>query len=330
MLKEQFINSVMAKVCNFVQVEEARKIRNILECELYNYELQPASKELVPINSIQEKILLYLAVKKLDGLSDVSLMSYKQHLMRFARFMQKDITQITTMDIRVYLAAYSRGGQKKTSINTEISILKSFFSWLETEEYISKSPMRKIKNIKIDKKVKSALTPEELELLRDSCQTPREKALVEFFYSTGCRLDEVYKLNKDDIQWQSGTVIVAGKGNKERPVYLNAKAKIQLMKYLQSRNDSNEALFVTERKPYNRLGHRSIQRIFRKLGERAGIQKVVHPHLIRHTTATNMLRNGASLSEVQHYLGHDDPATTQIYIDFDRSAIKNAHNKYLA
>jgi integrase/recombinase XerD len=329
-MKEQFINSVMAKVCDVISLEEARRIKSILENELYNYDLVTATKELVPIQGIPEKLLIYLAAKKLDGLSDLTLKNYKQHLLRFARFTQKEVHNITTMDIRMYLANYGSGGQKKSTISTEISYLKSFFSWLKNEGYINEDPMCRIKNIKTEKKVRSALSPEELELIRDNCKNLREKAFVELFYSTGCRLEEIRKLDKDDIQWHNDTAVVMGKGSKERPVFLNAKAKIHLWKYLQSRTDDNPALFVSTKKPFGRLCRRSIEKTFNDLGKKAGINKSVFPHLVRHTTATHMLSNGTNLAEVQHYLGHEDPATTQIYVDFDTTQLQQSHKKHLA
>jgi len=328
-LKEELIIKVLDRAMEFLTQDQARCLRTILEEELYNYDVNPTSTALVPIQAMPEKILLYLASKKLDGLSQNTLMSYKRQLLKFARIIQKDIDQINAMDIRMYLAVCTKSGIKNSTLATIISVLKSFFTWLENEEYILKSPMRKIKTTKVEKRVRKALTPEELELLRVACQTQREKALVEFFYSTGCRLDEVYKLNKLDIDWNTGTVMVIGKGNKERPVFLNAKAKIHLKKYLSLREDNNAALFVGEREPHERLGRRAIQKVFSTLGKRAGIQKRVYPHLLRHTTATSMLNNGASLAEVQNYLGHNSPATTQIYAQLNTEAIQQSHKKHL-
>jgi integrase/recombinase XerD len=199
---------------------------------------------------------------------------------------------------------------------------------MEDEEYILKSPMRKIKSIKPEKRLRKALTLEELEKIRDTCNTFRERALLEFFYSTGCRLEEVMKLNKNDIDWQDLSTKVIGKGNKERTVFINAKAKLYLQKYLMSRLDNDEALFTTVRKPYRRMQRRAIEREISNIGKRIGIH--IYPHLIRHTTATCMLHNGAELYEVQRVLGHEYPSTTQIYAQIADEAVKNAHRKYLA
>ena len=328
-MKEEIIIRVLDRAMSIIDIDQARQLRGILEEELYNYELHPIIRALVPANNIRDRIILYLAAKRLDGLALNSLKSYKRHLAMFCQYMQKDIETITSMDIRMYMAARAKTGIKNSTMATIISSLKSFFSWLEDEEYIQRSPMRKIKTVKTDKYVRKSLTAEELELIRDACHTERERALVEVFYSTGSRLDEIQKLNKDDIDWSTGKVLVFGKGRKERHVYLNAKAKVFLWKYLNIRTDTNEALFVGERKPYGRLGRRSIENTFSDLGIRAGITKAVYPHLVRHTTATNMLNNGGNLAEVQRYLGHNSPATTQIYAQLDTDAIQQSHKKHV-
>ncbi len=330
MLKEDVIIRILSKAVVFLTQDESIKLKNIIEEELYNYELKQIEKSIVPYEGISEKVILFITAKKLEGLSKTTLKSYSHHLLRFSETIQKRIEDIDTMDIRRYLAQYSSTGIKNTTFNTEISILRSFFSWLETEDYIVKSPMRKIKSTKKEKRIRKSLSPEELEMLRLGCSTQREKALVEFFYSTGCRLDEVYKLNRNDIDWNKETVNVIGKGNKERTVFLNAKAKVHLWKYLESRNDKNEALFVISRNPFTRLGHRGYQKIFNKLGKRVGIIKSVHPHLLRHTTATAAVNNGASIQSVQKILGHNNPATTQIYADLNIEEIQMNHRKYVS
>jgi integrase/recombinase XerD len=328
-LKEEFILRVLQKASDSLSLESVQAIRRILEEELYFYEMTVATRELVPVQGIPEKIVLYITAKRIDGLAKNTLKSYTEHLLRFARFTQKDILLVDAMDVRRYLAAFSKDGKKNTTIATETSYLKSFYKWLEDEDYIVKSPMRKIKNIKIEKFIRKALTPTELEMLRDACEDTREKAMVEFFYSTGCRLDEAQKLSKSDIDWGTGKIIVLGKGKKERPVFLNAKAKVFLWKYLNTRKDETDALFVSERQPHGRLGRKTFQNTFDELGKRAGITKDVYPHLLRHTTATNMLQNGASLSEVQKLLGHTSPATTQIYASLDNEALQQSHKKHV-
>jgi integrase/recombinase XerD len=242
----------------------------------------------------------------------------------------KNVDEITDIDLRLYLARYSQTGIKNSTLATTITSLKAFFSWLFGQDYIRKNPMWNIKQTKVEKRLRKPLTDDELEVLRSACRTEREKAIIEFFYSTGCRLDEAYKLNRDDINWINKSCLVIGKGNKEREVYISARAGLFLKNYLQSRKDMNTALFVGIRKPYKRLSGRAIEDIFGELGGRAGITRKIHPHLMRHTMATNLLRNGASLSAVQGLLGHEDPATTQIYARLDKEELHTVHRKNIA
>jgi len=331
MHKEEVIVRILDKVLNEMPEVPIEKLRLILDEVLYDYEIRPAEMALVPRSNIQDMAVLFLASKKVEGASENTIKGYGYRLKRFAENMHKNVEDITAMDIRMYLAMLQKHtGCVNTTLETERSTLQSFFNWLEVEEYIQKNPMKKIKPMKTEKRMREALTPEELELLRDSCETLRERAIVEFFYTTGCRLDEAAKVNKSDINWQDLSLRVIGKGNKERVVYISEKAKVHIRKYLMSRLDNTDALFVTERQPIKRLGRRSIQRIFAELGKRAGIKRKVHPHLLRHTTATDMLRNGATLAEVQQYLGHEDPSTTMIYTEISTDLVRMAHKRSIS
>ncbi len=330
MVKEDVIIRILSKAVDLLTQEVAVQLKVILEEELYNYDLQPVENAIIPFEGIPEKIVLFISTKKLEGLSQKTLKSYSHHLARFSKIVQKRIEDITVMDIRRYLAQYASTGIKNSTLDTEISILKSFFSWLEMEDYIVKSPMRKIKPAKKEKRIRKALSQEELEMLRLACRNQREKAMIEFFYSTGCRLDEVYKLNKNDIDWNRSSVNVIGKGNKERTVFLNARAKVHLWRYLDLRKDNNNALFVGLRLPMNRLSHRGYQKVFNQLGAMAGIIKSVHPHLLRHTTATTAVNAGASIQAVQKMLGHTTPATTQIYADLNVDEVQISHRKFVS
>lgn len=328
MYKEEAIVRIIDKLdsaypCTF----NPQLVKGIMEEVLYDYDLSPVQRALILRNNILDKAFLYLASKRIDGLKDLTLKSYALHLKHFSNFINKNVEDITTMDIRMYLASYAKSGVKDTTLDTKISTLKSFFGWLENEGYIAKSPMKKIKNIKKEKHLREAIEVEELEMLREACQTIRQRALLELFYSTGCRLDELAKLNKDDINWQRLIVKVMGKGSKERVVFISAKAKLHLKKYLLTRSDNCEALFVTQRQPYRRMGHRSIQREIGKIGEAAGVH--IYPHLIRHTTATNLLNNGADLVTVQHVLGHEDPSTTQIYAKMSKQNVEIEYRKHM-
>ena len=323
------ILNILAKAKDFLSEKQLNLLHIVLEEELSDKQ-NTNSTDIVVASNVYNYIGIYLVSKKVQGLSDNTIASYKQHLYRFAQTVGKNIEDINTMDIRRFIALCMKNGLKNTSIATEISILKTFFSWLKNEDYIGKNPMNQIKNIKINKYLRSSLTQREIELIRNACETTREKAIFEFFFSTGCRLEEVVKLDKEDIDWKSLSVKVLGKGNKERIVFLTPKAEVFLQKYLSERIDDNCALFVSERKPHNRLGRRTIERIFHNLGVKSGIGKSVFPHLIRHSMATILLNNGSTLTEVQRILGHESPVTTQIYAQLNIETIQQSHKKHIA
>lgn len=328
MCTDEVIIKILGKVIMEQPEIDQHKLRGILEEVLYDYTVQPTEKALTVLNDVREKILLYLACRQLDGLSKRTLSGYSIQLRMFKDYMQKNVVDITAMDIRMYLAAYAKTGVQDTTIQRAITILRGFFGWLVKNDYIEKDPMIKINSIKTKKRLREALDAEQLEMLRDSCKTLRERALLEFFFSTGCRLDEVVQLNLGDINWSDLSLHVIGKGNKERVVYISPKAKLYLRKYLTSRHDETEALFVTERAPHGRMGRRSVEREFKGMGER--IKMNLYPHLIRHTTATMMLNGGAKLEEVQAYLGHEDPSTTLVYARLSTESVRSAHKKCIA
>jgi integrase/recombinase XerD len=276
---------------------------------------------------IREKVDQFLSAKKLEGLSQLTLDGYALELRVFAEHVAKPVEEITTGDIRAYLGKFDH--LKMSSIAKKLSVLKSFFGWLADEEIIPRDPARRIKPPKKEQRLPKALTIEELEQIREACITPRERAMLEVFYATGGRLSEIQALNRSDINYQTMSARVIGKGNKEREVYLSYKAIYHLRKYLMSRTDDEPALFVTERRPYRRLSNRAIQREIKKVAERSGIQKNVHPHTMRHTFATLLLNNGADLASVQALLGHSDPATTQVYAQVTAERKQEAYKKHL-
>lgn len=315
--------SMVAEICPNADLLQARmKIASVLAA----YDIRPA-KITAGHPDTSEKVKLFIAAKRLEGLSSHTLTGYGIELRTFGRFVQKPVADITTTDIRSFLGQYEH--LKLSTLSRKISVLKSFFSWLADEELLAKDPARKIKPPKPEKRLPKALDLEDLEMIRESCRTLRERALVEVFYATGCRLGEIQTLNRQDIDWQEKSCRVFGKGGKEREVFFSWKAIYHLKKYLKNRNDAHPALFVTERRPIQRLSRRGIQREIRIIAERAGVQKRVHPHVYRHTFATLTLNNGADLVVVQSLLGHSNPATTQVYAQLTSGRRKEQYRKYL-
>ena len=282
-------------------------------------------------SDLSKRIKHYLGAKRIEGLSPRTLANYKYSLELFAGRVNKSASRVTTDDIRGYITYLSETRHlAETSLQTHINTLRAFFGWLHTEEKIKKNPMLKIRSLKIDKKnARQALSVEELERLRDACQTYREKALVEFLVSTGCRLSEVAQLNVRDLDFSERTVMVTGKGDKDRTVYFSVRARLMLQAYIKERR-GGDGLFVSSKTPYLRLKPRAIQRIIRAISERAGLSIRVHPHLLRHTFATHALNSGMDVTAIQRLLGHEDIATTQIYAAMNEDVIKHQYNKYVA
>lgn len=303
-------------------------VRQAVEEILYDYTVEDKETSLAVMDNMPDRILLYLATRKTEGLANTTLESYGRTLGRFSNYMRKNVEDITSMDIRMYLANRAKENIKNTTLANDTDVLRGFFNWLEDEEYIQKSPMRKIKTPKVEKRLREALTKEEFETLRTGAKTLRQKALLELLYSTGCRLEEVEQMKKTDIDWQRLQIRVVGKGNKERVVYINATCQVHLRKYLMSRLDDCDSVLVTERRPIKFMGKRAIQREIKKIGEQSGLNKEVYPHLIRHTFATHKLNSGMSLNILQRILGHDDPSTTLVYAELDNVTVENEYRKY--
>ncbi|MEX0049605.1 site-specific tyrosine recombinase/integron integrase [Clostridium butyricum] len=324
---EEFIMKALGKLTlefNF-DWEQQRKVRDCLYYALYNYEVMTLEKSLIK-GDIEEKALLYLNVKKLSGYSPATLSNYKYLLQKFAGFINKPIQTVNVNDIRMFLVLNSEG-KKPSSVNSMIYYLKSFFNWLEVEELIERNPTKKLEVTKLPKRLRKALSIEELEKLRIACKTNRERALIEFLFATGCRVSEVVNCNISDLNFNENSLRVIGKGDKERFVFFSDKTKLYLKKYLEDdRNKDNEdALFVSEKFPYNPLGRRGIETIVTRITKRTDFNKKVFPHLLRHTMACVGLQNGADLVTIQNLLGHTDPSTTQIYA---QNSIDNLKHEY--
>jgi site-specific recombinase XerD len=306
---------------------EMNKLEVRLEEVLSNYEIQRRTLKDIE-NDLAEKIEMYLSARAIEGLSDLTLQGSEGELKRFAEYINKPTVQITTADIRKYLASDKQW--MMSTVDNKLSKIKTFFGWLVREEILLRDPSAKIKPPKKPKRLPKALNIEELELVRESCKTLRERALMEVMYSTGCRLSEIMNMKINDISGTEMSAKVIGKGDKERVVYLTPKAMYHLRKYLESRNDDCEYLFVTDRKPARKMANRTIERIIDKIQSRAKISKKLTPHVFRHTAATLMMENGADLADVQQILGHENPSTTLVYAHVSEERKKQAHKRYHA
>lgn len=326
MAGEQMLSEITLSLKGVIPELDLELLNAIISKIISRYHITKVEQDEVHPD-LTEKIEFFLASKKLEGLSPDSLSGYRLELKIFSEKVKKRTHDITAADIRVFLADFPH--LKLSSIAKKISVLKSFFGWLTAEELIIKDPTMKIKQPKKEKRLPKALTIEELEMLRESCTTTRQRAFIEILYATGCRLSEIHRLNKKDVNYQSMSCEVFGKGSKERIAYFSFKSLYHLKKYLNNRTDDCEALMVTERKPYRRLSKRAIQREIAKIAAQANLDKKVSPHTLRHTFATLTLNNGAELKAVQDLLGHSSPATTQIYAQLTEEKKREQHRKFL-
>jgi len=297
-----------------------------LEEVLYRYHIEHrASQDLE--NDMEDKLKLFLSSKRLEGLSEKTLKDYKMELRLFIKHTSKAVVMIQTPDIRNYLASLEN--IQTSTMGKKLTVLKSFFGWMVKEEILLRDPTAKIKLPKKKKRLPKGLTVEEFELVREMCQTKRERALIEVFYSTGCRLSELSSMNVDTINKQEMSTTVIGKGNKERRVYLTFTALYHLSSYLKERTDDCEAVFITQRKPYRRMSNKAIQDEIDHIEQRVGLKnKKITCHTMRHTLAQNMLDNGAKLEEVQNILGHENIGTTQVYAQVSEERKQQAHKRY--
>jgi len=292
---------------------------------LAQYDIKPA---LVMSGNpdLAQKIKLFLSGKRLEGLAKSTLKGYGHELRLFSQYVPRATDEITTGDIRIYLSEFEH--LKTSSLSKRLSVLKSMFGWLTAEKIIPNDVTKQIKPPKKEQRIQEYLNIGELEMVREACITPRERALMEVLYATGGRLSEIQKMSRGDIDYQSMSVSVIGKGDKQRIVYFSQKAIYHLKKYLMRRLDDNPALFVSIRKPHGRLSGRGIEHVIQVISDRSEVEKNVHPHIFRHTFATLLLQNGASLIAVQELLGHSDPKTTMTYVSITSEQKKQSYNQY--
>lgn len=329
-MKEQIILNITQEMLPYLDNAQLLHLQKVLERALWHIEItESGNNDDNPLDSNVDLLKSFVNAKRIEGCSEKTLKYYQSTINKMLSCTDKHLTHITTDDLREYLAEYHRTNTcSKSNIDNIRRILSSFFSWLEDEDYILKSPVRRIHKIKSAKTVKETYTDEALERMRDNCGNLRDLAIIDMLASTGMRVGELVGLNRADVDFESRECIVFGKGSKERPVYFDARTKIHLKKYLESRNDDNPALFVSLLKPHNRLKISGVEIRLRELGRRLDITKV-HPHKFRRTLATRAIDKGMPIEQVQKLLGHSKIDTTMQYAMVDQNNVKISHRKYI-
>lgn len=329
-MKNEIINTVIGQMSKTLDSIQLKNLRENLAYTLSNYNItqsEPGADKSITENA--ELLESFLSAKKIEGCSDKTIKYYQATIQNLLNNLQISVRSITTSDLRIYLSEYQeRNHSSKVTIDNMRRIFSSFFAWLEDEDYIIKSPVRRIHRVRTDTLIKETISDEALELLRDSCTEIRDLALIDLLASTGMRVGELVKMNISDINFQERQCIVFGKGNKEREVYFNARTKIHLLQYIQQRTDSNPALFVSLSAPHTRLTISGIEVRLRNLGKHINLHKI-HPHKFRRTLATQAIDKGMPIEQVQRLLGHVKIDTTLHYAMVNQSNVKMAHRKYL-
>jgi len=321
-MNQEIINEVVCQMMPHLSNDQVALLRNVLERLILKTSADTEKDDETLIES-------FLSAKRLEGCSDRTLNFYKNTIDKMYVSVGKSIKAITTEDLRSYLSEYQSNNEvSKVTIDNIRRNLSSFFSWLEDENYILKSPVRRIHRVKATTSIKETYTDEDLEKLRDSCDELRDLALIDILASTGMRVGELVRLNRSDINFTERECVVFGKGDKERIVYFDARTKIHLQNYLNSRTDENQALFVSLKAPYIRLEIGGVESRLKKLGDALKIDKV-HPHKFRRTMATTAIDKGMPIEQVQKLLGHEKIDTTLHYAMVKQSNVKNAHRKYI-
>ena len=329
-MKETIIQTVLDGMRAVLTENQLDLLTDVTRKALSECEITPKATEEEQRNKENVELLgAFISSKKVEGCSDKTIHYYKSSIEKLIATVKKNVCDIATNDIRCYLAEQQeQRGLSKVTIDNLRRIYSSFFSWLEDEDYITKSPVRRIHKVRTDALVKEVLTDENIEVLRDSCQELRDIAMIDLLLSTGMRVGELVKINRDGIDFQERQCVVFGKGNKEREVYFNARTKIHLKKYLEQRTDTNPALFVSLHEPHTRLTISGVEVRLRQLGKRVNLNKV-HPHKFRRTLATMAIDKGMPIEQVQKMLGHVKIDTTLHYAMVNQTNVKIAHRKFL-
>ncbi len=327
-MKEKLIAEIMQAMLPHFDNAKLVLLKQTLEQTLSRYDVNEVDG---PVEEENDRDLIekFISAKRVEGCSEKSLKYYRATIEALVSVVGKNVRSVLTEDLRTYLTEYQNKHQSsRVTIDNIRRILSSFFSWLEDEDYIVKSPVRRIHKVKTTKNVKDTFSDEDLEKMRDGCDELRDLAMIDLLSSTGMRVGEMVLLNRADINFSERECVVLGKGAKERIVYFDAKAKLHLQQYLDSRTDDNPALFVSLRAPYERIKIGGIEHRFREMGERLNIPKV-HPHKFRRTLATIAIDKGMPIEQLQQLLGHQRIDTTLHYAMVKQSNVKAAHRKYI-
>ncbi len=329
-MKDKLIKEIQASMALVLSPIQQDELRRVLTFHLSNVGISARNatdtQEIIDNEALLD---VFIAAKNVEGCSAKSLKYYGATIRQMLSHVKKPIREITTDDLRGYLADYQNmRNSSKVTIDNMRRIFSSFFGWMEDEDYILKSPVRRIRKIKADKTIKEAFSDEGLELLRDACTEIRDLAMIDILASTGMRVGELVGLNQEDINFQERECVVFGKGNTERLVYFDARTKIHLRNYLDSRVDDCPALFVSLKHPYKRLMIGGVETRLRNIGKRADMQKV-HPHKFRRTLATRAIDKGMPIEQVQRLLGHVKIDTTMTYAMVSQTNVKNSHRKFV-
>ena len=321
---QQLINDILHDMSEVLSAKDLYALQIVLQKKLYTQ-----NNQTYPYTNI-EYMDMFISAKRIEGCSERTLAYYKATIEHMLSIIITPLRQIQTDELRAYLAEYQlRNNCSKTTVDNIRRNLSSFFSWLEAEDYIIKSPIRRIHKIRTGSKVKETLSEECIERIRDSCLHIRDLAMIDLLYSTGIRVGELVNLNIGDINFEERECIVYGKGNKQRKVYFDATAKVHLKRYLEERNDYNEALFVTLDSPFDRLKISGVEIRLRKLGRLALLDQRVHPHKFRRSMATRAIDKGMPIEQVQKLLGHQQIDTTMHYAMVNQSNVKISHRKFI-
>lgn len=326
-MKDQLIAEIQRKMLSVLNNEQLLLLQEVLFETLHG--VTCVCEERPPEPAQRDVVAMFISAKRIEGCSEKTLSYYNKTIETMLYTLEKTPQQITTDDLRQYLTDYQvQRGSSKVTIDNIRRILSSFFAWLEDEDYILKSPVRRIHKVKTAQVIKETYSDEELELMRDHCTTLRDLAIIDLLASSGMRVGEMVTLNREDINFNERECVVFGKGGKERLVYFDARTKIHLKNYLESREDANPALFVSLKAPFERLQIGGVETRLRQLGKRLHLTKV-HPHKFRRTMATTAIDKGMPIEQVQQLLGHQKIDTTMHYAMVKQQNVKIAHRKYI-